>query len=143
MPCSRLNILHNVKEPSPVIARGGSYGVTSEPQGRKVLRFTVIDGGASSQDGAEMAGTREIAIAIQDIVGRSYEAWRIGLTSNLDDRKSYWAYTKSEDVSRWQHWAADSIDVAQTVEAYFIRQGMEGGTGGDLLSEGPIYVYIF
>jgi len=69
--------------------------------------------------------------------------WRIGLTHEPEERKTYWAETKRLDVKDWLQWETDSLTDAQEIENYFINKGMRGGTGGDLPTNKTIYVYIF
>jgi hypothetical protein len=83
--------------------------------------------------------------AINTRVGRSdFNAWRIGLTHDLGERKTYWKETEPQDVFHWTQWTADSLADAQEIESYFINgKGMKSGTGGDLSPSKTVYVYIF
>jgi hypothetical protein len=83
--------------------------------------------------------------AINTRVGRSdFNAWRIGLTHDLGERKTYWKDTEHQDVFHWTQWTADSLADAQDIEGYFIKvKGMKNGTGGDLSPSNTVYVYIF
>lgn len=72
-----------------------------------------------------------------------YGIWRIGLTHDLSERKSYWENTEHESVTRWSDWEADSLLDAQDIEAHFISKGMKGGTGGDLSPHKNVFVYVF
>ena len=86
----------------------------------------------------------DIISAIETKIGSSnYKIWRIGLTHDPDERKTYWSDTEKQNVAYWTQWPADSVSDAQDIEAEFIRRGMKGGTGGDLLSHRLVYVYIF
>lgn len=91
-----------------------------------------------------MATKETIKSGIQTKVGSNYSAYRIGLTHDLAERKSYWKDTKKQDVSYWKEWQADSLSDAQEIETYFIQtKGMKGGEGGDLSSRKTVYVYVF
>ncbi len=72
-----------------------------------------------------------------DIEGRVnyYPVWTIGVTDNPDRRRE-----EHGNPSTWYQWNADCEQVARNVEAYFIEEGMKGGTGG---GGGADYVYIF
>ena len=86
----------------------------------------------------------DIISAIETKVGSSiYTNWRIGLTNDPDERRTYWSDTEKQNVTYWTQWPADSLSDAQDIEAEFIRQGMKGGTGGDILSNRIVYIYIF
>jgi len=91
-----------------------------------------------------MATAQQIAGGIQGRIGLiKMSSWRIGLTHDLNERYKYWKDTQKEYVGAWVYWQANSLADAQAVEAHFIRQGMKGGTGGDLSAYRPVYVYIF
>jgi hypothetical protein len=90
-----------------------------------------------------MTAKATIIAAINAKVGTSYSAWRIGLTHDLAERKTYWGQTSKLDVSQWNAWTADSLSDAQDIERHFVNKGMKGGTGGDLDSRKTTYVYIF
>lgn len=82
----------------------------------------------------------EIKQAIQTKIGQTkYEIWTIGITEDLQRRKSEHD-SKGQDTKYWKDWKADTEDIARSVEAYFIDKGMKGGTGG---GGHPSYVYIF
>jgi hypothetical protein len=77
-------------------------------------------------------------------VAASFSAWRIGLTHDPTERKTYWNETEKENVGCWTQWTADSLSDAQDIESYFINEKkMKGGTGGDLDFRKTTYVYIF
>lgn len=89
-----------------------------------------------------MASKRGIIAAINEQVGTDgYDTWRIGITHDPVGRKQHWG--GKQNTKRWIVWLADSLADAQDIEAHFIALGMEGGTGGDVSSGAPIYVYIF
>jgi hypothetical protein len=92
-----------------------------------------------------MAAKATIKLEIEKRVSTtSYSAWRIGLTHDLADRKTYWRDTMKENVGSWTAWQADSLSDAQDLENHFINtKKMKGGTGGDLSSRKTVYVYIF
>jgi hypothetical protein len=86
----------------------------------------------------------DVMVAINTKVNETnYNAWRIGLTQNLEERKKYWEETEKQDISCWWDWETDSLSDAQEIEAYFIKKGMMGGTGGDLSEDKTTFVYIF
>lgn len=86
--------------------------------------------------------TIERAISMM-VSGGEMGKWRIGLTHDLRERYEHWRETESLTLSDWSAWEADSLSDAQAVEASFIRRGMRGGTGGNLSSYQPVFVYIF
>jgi hypothetical protein len=90
-----------------------------------------------------MTARATIISAINAKVGTSYSAWRIGLTHDPCERKTYWGQTSKLDVSHWNAWTADSLSDAQDIERHFINKGMKGGTGRDLDSRKLTYAYIF
>jgi hypothetical protein len=91
-----------------------------------------------------MTAKSTIIAAINSKVGTNFSSWRIGLTHDAAERKSYWGTTKGQNVSRWTAWTADSLSDAQAIETYFIQEKrMKGGEGGDLRSGKTTYVYIF
>jgi hypothetical protein len=68
-----------------------------------------------------------------------YRDWKIGITHDVDDRYREWGRPE-----RFRHWKANSLNEAQTVETYFVRQkGMKGIHGGDLDPLRDAFVYIF
>ncbi len=72
-----------------------------------------------------------------------YNIWRIGLTHDIAERKSYWKETEKQNVNYWKDWQTDSLSDTQDIESHFINKGMKGGTGGDLSSRKTVYVYVF
>ena len=64
-----------------------------------------------------------------------YSLWTIGVTDNPSTRKS-----QHDNPKYWMQWNADSEQDAREIEAYFVKKGMKGGTGG---KGGADYVYIF
>jgi hypothetical protein len=86
-----------------------------------------------------------IVTAINARVGTTkYSSWRVGLTHDLQERKSYWKNTERQNVDAWTSYQADSLSDAHDIEAHFIHdKGMKGGTGGDLSANKAVYVYIF
>ncbi len=72
----------------------------------------------------------------------SFSSWRIGLTHDPADRKTYWKEIKN--IGCWTQWTPESLADAQDIESHFINEkGMKGGTGGDLSASYTVYVYIF
>jgi hypothetical protein len=63
------------------------------------------------------------------------------LTQDLAGRKTYWA--TQESVAYWANWPADSLSDAQDIERLFINKGMKGGTGGHLMPNKIVFVYVF
>ena len=84
----------------------------------------------------------EVAIS-RKIFGRGIGVWRIGLTHDLRDRYEHWKQAESLNVSEWEAWDVNSLSDAQAIEADFINKGMQGGTGGNLSSVQPVFVYVF
>jgi len=86
---------------------------------------------------------RAAIIARVATMGRSYSSWRIGLTHDPRERKTYWD-RQNENTDSWTHWRADSLADAQEIESYFINEtGMKRGPGGDLLPNETVFVYAF
>ena len=95
------------------------------------------------QKGPVMTAKATIINEIIVRAGSSYTAWRIGITNDLAERKTYWKETKKQNVNSWTEWTADSLADARAIEDHFINEKkMRGGVGGDLASS-PVYVYIF
>lgn len=90
-----------------------------------------------------MATKATIMAEIQYRIGSNYSSWRIGLTHDLGERKTYWKDTKQQDIKHWKDWTAASLSDAQDIECHFINKGTQGGTGGDLSDRKTVYVYIF
>jgi hypothetical protein len=83
-----------------------------------------------------------IVEAIINRAGGSYTDWRIGITNDPVERKQVWA--KTEDVSAWEQWPANSLEDARAIENYFIQnKEMDGGVGGSASDDTTVYVYIF
>ena len=90
-----------------------------------------------------MASAKQIANAIVERVNGTkvlnFQAWRIGLTHDVNDRYEQW-----NKPQHFLYWEADSLAEAQAVESHLIhKMGMKGGTGGDLDEDKTTYVYIF
>ena len=82
----------------------------------------------------------ELETAIMIELGMSdYKLWTIGITEDSQRRKGELEAT-GEDVKHWRDWKADSEDIARSVEASFLHQGMKGGTSD---GDHPTHVYIF
>ncbi len=81
-----------------------------------------------------MASESAIKAAIESRVTH-YSVWTIGVTDDPNRRK-----TEHGNLGTWFQWDADTQDAARNVEAYFLAEGMKGGTGG---GGGADYVYIF
>jgi hypothetical protein len=78
--------------------------------------------------------------AIESRIGNTrYSKWTIGITEDCDKRKTEHE-SDGENCRDWTCWKADTEAIARSVEAYFINQGMKGGTGG---VGHPTFVYIF
>ncbi len=95
---------------------------------------------------------RTLADAIKDKVSKvkitdkpnlslseKYGYWTIGVTNNLDRRKSEHA-SAGKNVDHWKGWPADTEKIARATEKRFTDLGMDGDTGG---GTSPTYVYIF
>jgi len=68
---------------------------------------------------------------------------RVILVENTPDalRRRRW---RRANIKHWRDWATGSIAEARTVEVYFHTEIMfEGGTGGSLSFEKPVYAYMF
>jgi hypothetical protein len=57
---------------------------------------------------------------INATIGSLYTAYRIGITHDPVERKTYW--TSKESTTHWKQWVADSLADAQAIETYFIQQ---------------------
>jgi hypothetical protein len=84
-----------------------------------------------------------IVAAIQSKAGRAYGVWRIGITNDPTERRRCWTDDEKQNCTLWQQWKAESLADAEAIEAYFIRMGMKGGTGGHASAYKPVYVYVF
>ena len=85
-----------------------------------------------------------IIAAINMTVGASdFESWRVGLTSEPEERKAYWRDEEKENTKCWSVWQADSVEEAQAIAAHFIENGMDGKAGEEASSLKTTYVYIF
>ena len=69
-----------------------------------------------------------------------YFDWYIGITNDID-RRLFGEHNVDVKQDRWIHSPADSKDVAQEVEEYFLDKGMDGDTGGG--NHDTIRVYAF
>lgn len=86
---------------------------------------------------------QEIINDIEAISDYDFSIWRIGLSHNPSDRKQEHK-DEGQNTKHWKQWKADSLPDAEDIESYFINEkGMKGGTGGNLSSNKPIYIYIF
>jgi len=97
------------------------------------------------KDFARLLNSKEsIIAAIESRIGTTnYGSWRIGLTHESVERKRYWSTEERQECTHWTQWTTASLSDAQDIEALFIRKGMKGGTGGNLVSDKTVYVYIF
>ena len=77
----------------------------------------------------------EILSAIEQIVGKKYSIWTIGITDDPDRRR-----IEHDNPKFWHQWRADTETIARNVEKYFLDKGMKVSPGG---GESPNYVYIF
>lgn len=69
-----------------------------------------------------------------------YFDWYIGITNDID-RRLFGEHKVEKKQDRWIHSPADSKDVAQEVEEYFLNKGMDGDTGGG--NDDTAHVYAF
>lgn len=81
---------------------------------------------------------KEIKKAIEARVV-TYSTWTIGLTDDPDKLKDELQYEKKIIVDLWEHWKTDSGKVAIEIVEYFLKKGMNGGTGDGYETD---YVYI-
>jgi hypothetical protein len=89
-----------------------------------------------------MATKGSIILGIQSKVGSSYGVWRIGLTHDLAERKTYWQDTAQQSTKYWSEWTADSLSDAQEIESDFINKGMQ--SAASILAPYKIVdVYVF
>jgi hypothetical protein len=90
-----------------------------------------------------MTDKSEIIADIKTKIGRiRCDLWRIGLTNDVVTRRLAWR-SLGHDVRSWKEWEADSLSDAREIETFYLRQGMEGGTGGEATGRQPVFVYIF
>ena len=86
----------------------------------------------------------EIIAAInRKVDGTNYDIWIIGLTHDLAESKKFWAGAGIVPITHWKDWQAESLTDAQEIETYFVGKGTKSGTGRNLSSRRPVYVYIF
>lgn len=88
--------------------------------------------------------SQEIVVAIDSHFRESnynYNMWYVGITSDIDSR-----LFGDHKVPNKDHWfiyrQADSAAIARQVESHFLKLGMDGGTGGGVISSRYIYVYL-
>ena len=69
-----------------------------------------------------------------------YSQWYVGITSDIENRLH-----GDHGVPKEDHWfiekPADSNKIAREVERYYLKLGMDGGTGGGDSSSKDVYVY--
>ncbi len=80
----------------------------------------------------------ELKEKIEEIAKGEYSSWTIGITQRPIARKR-----EHDSPKTWTIWQADSLEIAQDVEQYFLKKGMNGGTGGDTEPDYITHVYIF
>lgn len=66
--------------------------------------------------------------------------WVIGITNDVNRRKEE-HLRDHPNLKFWNYWKAYSKEIAETVEAWGLNAGMNGGTGGG--KQHSVYVYIF
>jgi hypothetical protein len=66
-------------------------------------------------------------------------SWRIGITYSPEERR-----TELDNPPRWNFWRADSLlDAMATVDFFATREGMQRDPGGDQMTTGDPFVYVF
>jgi hypothetical protein len=89
-----------------------------------------------------MTAKATIISEINSKVGNNHSLYRIGITHDPVERKTYW--TDKGSTTYWKQWQADSLADAQAIETYFIQEKkMKGGEGGDMSASKTTYVYVF
>lgn len=69
-----------------------------------------------------------------------YSEFYIGITNDVE-RRLFNEHNVSKNGAWWIYREADSKDIAQAVEEYFLEKGMQGDTGGG--NEDSVYVYCY
>lgn len=69
-----------------------------------------------------------------------YSDWYVGITNDID-RRLFDEHKVDKKLDRWIYSPAESKDVAQEVEEFFLDKGMDGATGGG--NADTIHVYAF
>lgn len=69
-----------------------------------------------------------------------YSDFYIGITNDVE-RRLFNEHNVSKNGAWWIYREADSKDIAQAVEEYFLEKGMQGDTGGG--NEDSVYVYCY
>ena len=70
----------------------------------------------------------------------NYSDWYVGITNDID-RRLFNEHKVDKKQDKWIHSPADSKDVAQEVEEYFLNKGMDGDTGGG--NDDTTHAYAF
>lgn len=84
---------------------------------------------------------KEIITDFEKYVGNdNYSGWYVGITNDIE-RRLFGEHNVNKQQDRWIWRPADSKDVAQEVEEYFLDAGMDGDTGGG--NDDTIYVYAY
>lgn len=69
-----------------------------------------------------------------------YSDWYVGITNDID-RRLYDEHQVDKKQDKWIHSPADSKDIAQEVEEYFLDKGMDGDTGGGYNNTTHVYAF--
>jgi hypothetical protein len=89
-----------------------------------------------------MTAKATIISEINSKVGNIASSYRIGITHDPVERKTYWSAKSS--TTHWKQWQADSLSDPQAIETYFIQEKkMKGGEGGDMSASKTTHVYVF
>jgi len=72
--------------------------------------------------------------------GFSFRECYVGITSNVQTRL-FNDHSVSKEYGHWIYVTAGSSDDARAVERYFLKAGMDGGSGGGDVSSMIIYAY--
>ena len=74
------------------------------------------------------------------LTNKSNKVMYIGITNDVE-RRLFNEHNVSKKGAWWIYREADSKDIAQAVEEYFLEKGMQGDTGGG--NEDSVYVYCY
>ena len=70
----------------------------------------------------------------------NYSDWYVGITNDIN-RRLYDEHQVDKKQDKWIHSPADSKDIAQEVEEYFLDKGMDGDTGGGYKNTTHVYAF--
>jgi hypothetical protein len=85
----------------------------------------------------------EIINKISSYITRNSEVWNnwhVGITEDPRNRL-FSDHNVSEEDGAWIYEEGDSVDIARSVEQYFLEKGCDGGSGGGTSQSKFVYAY--